>query len=101
MPPHNRQRQKRTVYLGPADETAIETIRQDRFLHTKAGAIRLAVRETERQINQAPSDRTVTILRLVEYVEALTLLSEQDKRRLDELCTEVRRILQGRNRGGR
>ena len=90
MPPYNRHRQKRTVYLGAKDEAAIKTIRQSRFLRTNASAIRFAVRETERRITKTPSRAVKAMVQLIECVEALPLLSEPDRIRLNGLCRRAR-----------
>jgi hypothetical protein len=88
MPPTDRYRRKRTIYLSPSDEEAVETIRRTMSLNTRAGALRYAVRQTERRIDFVP-DPTAA-LALIEYVESLKLLPERDLRRLTTLCRKAR-----------
>lgn len=91
----DRERRKRTIYLGRKDEAAVAAIRQRVSLKTKASAIRWAIQETERRFTAGPSDTATATLRLVEYVESMTLLSDLDTRNLSTLCTKARSTLEG------
>ncbi len=89
MPPLKRNRKKRTVYLGAADEEALRAVRSHALLKTKAAGIRYAIRELARQIGRGP-DRPAVVA-LIEAVESLPLLSDRDARKLGGLCAAARR----------
>ncbi len=89
MPPFNRRRQKRTIYLTEADEAAVVSIRKEMSLRTKASAIRYALREVERRFSQEPN--SPSLLRLLDYLGSGLLLSEHDERNIHVLCRQVRR----------
>lgn len=94
MPPIDRQRKKRTVYLGPDEQAALETVRRKSGMRTKASAMRYAILETERRLTEVEQ---LAVLRLVRYVESLGLLSPRDEHRLQALCLAARREIGARN----
>ena len=92
MPPFNRQRKKRTIYLTEADEAAVECIRKEMSLRTKASAIRYALHEVERRLSHDPnSPALIELLKLVESPQLL--LCDRDKDAIHRLCYQVRRDL--------
>ncbi len=83
----NRNRCKRTIYLGDREIQALDAISRRIIVGTKAAAIRFAILETARRFKVVP--RSGASLRLVKAVKMLHLLPERDKRMLDRLCAEV------------
>ncbi len=96
MPPINRERRKRTIYLGPTEEAAVEVIRRKSSMNTKASAIRWAILTTERSIRKGPGEVTTAAQRLIEYIEEMALLCDRDTRELHVLCTQLKATLKTR-----
>ena len=85
----NRNRQKRTIYLGPREEEALEGIQQRMGFRTKATAMRFAVMELVRRMDD-PGAISIALERLLVAVEGLEMLAPADHRRLGRLCREAR-----------